>query len=271
MRPRVGVRGLGSALALLTVGVGAVFPSCAHAQPPDTVWRPESGVAMLVWDSVIPMAAPGQPIDTVSLPFGTLAAFRAADEAGVSRVRRDGGELPPLGSGQDLFAMWHDAVEPGEVTRFEACGPGAAEPSCWAVALRRPAAPEFVVVAPRATVTDPTYRHSGETIAGRGVQLAHGRGQPADTIDLSPGDRLEVRVSPTPDSVWTSVLAESESWPASSRARTTRRPPGFVWTPAVPDGTAREWLVCAWWGADTNECRVVGLRGVGDRYRDRRN
>lgn len=252
-----------SVLGCALIGLYGAVGLAAQA-PPDTLWRPESGMAMLVWDSVVSMSAAGEPLDTVALPFGNIAAFRSASGAGPVRVLRDGAALSGIGSPPSVFGMWFDDVEVGEVARFDACAPVGTVEQCWSVAVRRPADPEIVVIAPGVTLADPTYRHRGRTVAGRGSMVSHGRRPPADTIEVAPGDRLEVRVSPQPDSVVASLHERSPAMPEFGGDPTTRLPPEFVWVPTIPDGEAMEWLVCAWWGAGTHECRVVGLRGVGE-------
>ncbi len=262
------IRRLVCVLVVPALGVAAVLPLGAHAQPPDTLWRPESGVAMLVWDSVIPMAGPGEPIDTVALPFGNIASLRVAGGGELVRVLRDGIGLRSVGSSTTVYGLWFEAVAVGEVARFDACASEAAGDACWSVALRRPAGPEVVVVAPRDVVPNPTYRHSGRAVPGGGMSLAHGRGPPADTVDLHSADRLSVRVTPPPDSVVASLHARSPAMPESTIDPVTRSGPDFTWAPVVPPGEVREWLICAWWGSRTHECRVVGLRGVGEPWPD---
>lgn len=253
------LRRIGGAVAFGLVG----FATGISAQPADTLWRPDAGAAMLIWDSVVAMAAPGEPIDTVALPFGNVAAFRFAMGSEPVRVVRDGAELPGIGPGS-LFGMWTDGPEIGGVAHFDACALVQTVERCWSVAVRRPPEPDVTILSPGDTIADPTYRHSGRTVAGQGSTLAHGRAPPADTIEVAPGDRLEVRVSPQPDSVVASLHERSPAMPEFGGDPTTRLPPQFVWVPTIPDGEAMEWLVCAWWGAGTHECRVVGLQGVGE-------
>jgi hypothetical protein len=247
----------------LLLGALTTAEEGAAQERADTLWRPDSGIAMLVWDSVLTLRS-ATPIDTVEVPFAYHAVFRFAEPVDSFVVYRNGVLLDSAWvrsrvdwSAEPIWELWPVGDEPGRVRRYEACRVDLeGSESCGAVALRRSPEPSTRLATPRDTVPALARRveHRGGPFL---LGIADGARTPRDTVDVRPGDVLDLDFVVEPDSV---TPGESRGERASELPWPLEPP--HRWTPRLEPGEVRVVWICAWWGRTGRRCDHVALRGA---------